>query len=551
MEARRIRGRALVVRECGCGAAARRRPPRTSARLRAALCLGLGMGFLSLAGAQYRPGSDKYNETMEEISEGLEYDIKTSEYVVRSHYPELLYPERDQYRYAPVSRADYVVGLIIDPCVGLEHDCCMDTFGTPQYLQLKGSTELSYGDDIHSLTQEVTENGDRLPLAASRRPDDYVLIDETCVGEEDPHSLCIGPLARSAPSDAKPACSDNNATVNALASCLDVAGEEHETCVQVGYSSTSFITQCGNEFTDDPHCGTFLEVHKPKGTFHDPEELVLAEVRLTTESVSGYNTTTLPLHYSPETNDSPYRRVLCNFLDTKIAIGQDWRVAETAPKCCCPYAFRSTDRTGRYMCPRDRSSSLMGPFWGAEDTYYNNRRQELNFDSFPRCPVMDMATDKMYMGDLVTLPDGTTLAYHRPATQDDLSGTYAETCPYFDACGMVDADQSCQGTDQEYDFRGEHGIVSAIHDVEGRTVGVDLSFNNGRTSYYFAVAELEDEQIDMGYNYELWWVERTPSEFVVRKKKPFRIEEPACTFDLTNDRYFPYALITEDGVAID
>jgi len=37
-------------------------------------------------------------------------------------------------------------------------------------------------------------------------------------------------------------------------------------CIQVAYMQTAFSVVCGNEFADDPHCGTFLEVHLPNGS---------------------------------------------------------------------------------------------------------------------------------------------------------------------------------------------------------------------------------------------------------------------------------------------
>lgn len=48
-------------------------------------------------------------------------------------------------------------------------------------------------------------------------------------------------------------------------------------------------------------------------------------------------------------------------------------------------------------------------------------------------------------------------------------------------------------------------------------------------------------------NVELWWVLRTPSEFIVQKRKGFAVTNPGCTFDTANNRYFPYAIINEDG----
>ena len=46
---------------------------------------------------------------------------------------------------------------------------------------------------------------------------------------------------------------------------------------------------------------------------------------------------------------------------------------------------------------------------------------------------------------------------------------------------------------------------------------------------------------------ELWWVLRTPSKYVVQKRKGFSVSTPPCTFDAANNRYFPYAIVNDDG----
>ena len=37
--------------------------------------------------------------------------------------------------------------------------------------------------------------------------------------------------------------------------------------------------------------------------------------------------------------------------------------------------------------------------------------------------------------------------------------------------------------------------------------------------------------------YEIWWVQRTPTEYIVQKRKGFNVTSPICSFDLVNDRY--------------
>ncbi len=62
-----------------------------------------------------------------------------------------------------------------------------------------------------------------------------------------------------------PACWDRNDSINALETCYAVDGVKKQNCVAVGYMQTGYITQCGNHFALENHCGTFLELHKPGG----------------------------------------------------------------------------------------------------------------------------------------------------------------------------------------------------------------------------------------------------------------------------------------------
>ena len=38
---------------------------------------------------------------------------------------------------------------------------------------------------------------------------------------------------------------------------------------------------------------------------------------------------------------------------------------------------------------------------------------------------------------------------------------------------------------------------------------------------------------------EVWWVVRTRSERRLQRRKGFNVTSPACTFDVTNNRYCP------------
>lgn len=50
---------------------------------------------------------------------------------------------------------------------------------------------------------------------------------------------------------------------------------------------------------------------------------------------------------------------------------------------------------------------------------------------------------------------------------------------------------------------------------------------------------------------QLWWVQRTRYNYVIQKKKPFRVRTPTCTYDSQRQEYFPYALQLPDGSLVD
>jgi hypothetical protein len=111
---------------------------------------------------------------------------------------------------------------------------------------------------------------------------------------------------------------------------------------------------------------------------------------------------------------------------------------------------------------------------------------------------------------------------------DDLSSEYDAQCPYFDSCGFIDNTGTCEGADEAYDFRGYLGKVVEIPANLADPNGIyKVTFNDGRTTYDFLLADLE--MYEPPYNYELWFVQRTPYDFVIQQKKPFRVTGPKCT----------------------
>ena len=76
-----------------------------------------------------------------------------------------------------------------------------------------------------------------------------------------------------------------------------------------------------------------------------------------------------------------------------------------------------------------------------------------------------------------------------------------------------------------------------------------VTFNNNRTIYYFGWDQVAQDASD--HNYELWWVQRTRSNYIVQQKKAFKVSEPPCTYDNLRNEYLPYAIIDHEGNVVD
>lgn len=86
----------------------------------------------------------------------------------------------------------------------------------------------------------------------------------------------------------RPVCWDYNATIQTNKPCKSAEGVVSNHCLQLGYTQTAFITECGGEFKNNIRCGTYLEVHLPGN------EAIISFVKLKSGFVSGYKTTVLP-----------------------------------------------------------------------------------------------------------------------------------------------------------------------------------------------------------------------------------------------------------------
>eukprot|EP01041_Mallomonas_annulata_P013663 gene13663-29047_t len=322
------------------------------------------------AESQYTEFSNKFNEVMASAEEDLLYEIIRHPDYIKAIYPDGPPIPTTNFIYSYPDHEDYQIGLLIDPCRNLAYNCCIDFYGTPEYLSLKKAglekervvRKLVLANDsiISSNGNFVYENGERVTKSTtstsySRMPDDEVEIDLECKSSGVPYQHCIAHRIAKIRSTIRPPCTDNNNSLNVLSTCITPDGTTTRPyCVQVGFSQNAFIAQCHPNFTNYETCGTFLEVHLANGSPYVNEESILSETKLPQNSLSGYTTTTIDLTWKGN-----MKKVLCAYSETVIRVGSHVYVNADAPKCCCPL-LRYTSRLGAFFCPIAPSGG--GPF---------------------------------------------------------------------------------------------------------------------------------------------------------------------------------------------
>ena len=512
----------------------------------------------------------------------------------------------------------YKIGLLLGPCVNKSFDCCVMEFGSPAYGRLKKEL-VSYShqltdhllladpDEILANVDLVDETGADIDSAERRRADDEVYVDESCESIRNGHDVhyrleengkvtklhdstrCQGMRKAHRPFSIKPPCQDNNATVNATQSCQDKEGNESPNCVQVAFTQTAVIVECG----DDQDCGTYLEIHRPNGSPYDDEDVILNEKKLKDPVTSGYTTTTISLNYGVNSS-----RILCNYEEDQFRVGSLVYITSKSPSCCCPPLYNNDKQTGAFSCPQNAYDATAGPFARSVNRSLAHLLAfNTSVDNYPYCPKLPEDQDTFQCSGNASF-FGSPRVYNHPCpavtpgvtdvnaslttySSKYLVGSYEAQCFFFDSCAGNPlrsgdyADGALEGTestgcssncrdfdcDSYFSFHGLIGKVTCVPtDDEPCINPADpkfdddatyflVSFNDHRTSYPFRDTDLVLHQPRA--NYELWWVQRTKGSSIVQKRKPFRVNAPTCTFDSVHDRYFPYTILLPDGSHLD
>ena len=116
----------------------------------------------------------------------------------------------------------------------------------------------------------INEDGGVIDSSIQRSADDYSIWDDRCEALNLPFSNCTSRNWATQRSSERPPCMDNNNPLIELSNCIYSNGTESEYCAQVRFSQNAFIGQCKDY--SDPNCGTFLEVHMPKGSPYQSED---------------------------------------------------------------------------------------------------------------------------------------------------------------------------------------------------------------------------------------------------------------------------------------
>lgn len=497
----------------------------------------------------------------------------------------------NQYRIAYPHPEDFVIHILINPCgangthngldktIALGYDCCMERFGRGEYGFHKYDKSYHDGkvmmnnfdifnrrisaspDEVLHNIIVVDEDGAEIPYEHSRRADDNTAIDESCVGFRNPHTSCIQARLRAVASRYVPSCWDHNYTVDATLRCFTPDGKRKKSCMQVGFSLNAFVSVCNGDYepsgSKSDRCGTYLEIHRENGSPYDDESAILAETLITTAETKGMVTTTIDLTYKGDKN-----RLLCAYAETKIRIGTMVRVSNNSPRCCCPPKYHRVTRKGSFLCPIKKGTEN-GPFADKFDLLSERLERDKAYQQYPKCKSMEENEDMIMCsrdftsslnGEMKNLLSGSKeLIYsdkchelskgiNGTLSSPDLDGDYEATCDIgeaFSVCGSLFDGSICKGRDYEFHFHGRLGKVIRLPNDTMPTYGV--TFNDGRTVYYFEEHHLTIEQPHS--NYEIWYVFRNRFEKVLQKRKGFKVVWPMCTFDAINDRYLPYAQV--------
>ncbi len=138
----------------------------------------------------------------------------------------------------------YVIRILVEPCLGHSINCCNSSYGTPEFpvyphrdiLESRVVPKL-----VHALPDRrleglvlLWEDQTEVAKAYSRFSDDEMEVDDICLEKGVPDKSCIDFRRRQIRSSLPLRCTDNNRTVSGTSHCVDVQGNTYGSCMTVG-----------------------------------------------------------------------------------------------------------------------------------------------------------------------------------------------------------------------------------------------------------------------------------------------------------------------------
>ncbi len=172
------------------------------------------------------------NNAIWEKEDSLQGDMV--EYMLQPYPYIMLEPNPDQ----------YVIRLLIEPCLGQSPYCCNNTYGTPEFpvypdrdsSESRVVPKLVHAPLDHRLEGLVLlwEDQTEVVRSYSRFADDEMEVNDTCLEKGVPDEACVKFRQRRLCSSLPLRCTDNNRTVSGISHCKDIQGNTNESCMMVG-----------------------------------------------------------------------------------------------------------------------------------------------------------------------------------------------------------------------------------------------------------------------------------------------------------------------------
>jgi hypothetical protein len=343
-----------------------------------------------------------------------------------------------------------------------------------------------------------------------------------------------------------------------------------EVCFQVGISSTANIVQCGGEAGASDECGTFLQVHLPETPKFQIKGVNVLEnyLSLPIQCPGARCSENFPVGRRFEVRASPEPGSKLLFGPVSIKHVEETRCDE--PKQTQNIRFRQPHPKQKVNCRETRvywSEQIVGPgyegcalLYVSDEVRYDHNSFFCDEESIDPYFVRGgeasafiwtgsdydhmLAQAKIFEEQIAGYTTVTLSSYFglpqcvckKSWVRRDKPGcfeTHQQGCPLL-PCDDPDGERWCEVEEAPC-------ATEEFGDGGGWTKCGDDAVARGDK----APEPKNDRRILCARDYEIWWVQRTGHGRTIQKKKGFSVASPPCRFDKVNNRYFPYAHISD------